>query len=130
MEKQYINKLFAGTTVDIRQVHQYLRHSTVVKHRSYHSSYVYDELDDIDWQCTVENVAYCEWLIRLYLLGYCQQLCFIIEELDSLVQYGQTYATNLLEDALNKMQQRILNEEWYELMPRFIKVRTLISNKF
>ncbi|GAB4047887.1 hypothetical protein [Spirosoma litoris] len=115
--QQNFKKIFAGTTINSKQVV-----SSLGKWPNHFPKMAGPKV-------LTEHVGYCKYLFKMFLM---HPILFmdLFEEVGLLLEFEPQTAPDLLRQCLDSIKQLILDNEWYELMPRYEQGRRRLCQRF
>jgi hypothetical protein len=79
---------------------------------------------------TLNHLDYFEFHFKRYLTGYPKTLRRVCEGVRAFVEHDSQKAQTMIALSLDGIEEVILENEWYELMPRYELARSRIVNRF
>ena len=117
-------KTIFSPDIDTRQV---LKTLNAIPHHL-HEAYEADKDDHFKDLCN--RLDFFEFHFRRYLLGRPKTLHRVFYEVRSFLAYDAHNARKLMTLSINNTRQLLLQQEWYELMPRMEKASTRLRKQF
>ncbi|GAB4017495.1 hypothetical protein [Spirosoma koreense] len=118
-EDVFLNVLLAGTTVDMPRVYAFFyeepKKATIVFLKGTFRA------DD--------DLKYFDTILRMYLRNKALP-DVLIEHVSLFLKFGPPDASLILREYLERLEQYLLGEQWYELIGRFKPIRQVIRRMF
>ena len=98
---------------------------------SSHSSYQATGIEQENSPLSLAYLAYADrvsFYARQYIAGADYAVLFVLDEVEALFTFDPPTAMLMTQFALRKIEEHLLEKEWYELLPRLIQVRQVAQN--
>lgn len=115
---------FENTTVDVQQVRAFL-----VGYPDYYGIGWDQKLSENTLKA-LNYLDFFEFHFRRYLIGYPKTMRRVYEEVRVFMAHDADTARKMIALSMDAVQATILQNEWYELMPRHQTARSRIEKRF
>lgn len=123
-QETILDQVFADTTVKLPSVEDYLL--GLPRYREYGVAMGVDARARL----LLSRTDYVEFNLRHYISGRSKTLHSLNREVQSFLSLDDSAARTMIAFSLQAVEQTILINEWYELMPRYLTARRRIQKRF